>query len=83
MPHFLQIVVEIKVSGPPHVFNLWLGVSKGLLHVKDFCSIKASFCVSQISWRSHDFDKVEANPVTLNFGDLPDLKQLCLCVWHR
>ena len=24
-PHFLKIVVEVKVSEPPHVLRLWLG----------------------------------------------------------
>ena len=31
---------------PPHVFELWLGVSKGMLNVRCFCSTKASFLVS-------------------------------------
>ena len=36
--HFLKIVVEVKASGPPHVLDLWLGASKGMLPVK----VKAS-----------------------------------------
>ena len=36
-----------------------VGVSKGLLPVKYICSDKASFCVSQISWRSYDRFKDE------------------------
>ena len=24
-PHFYEIVVEVKVLGPPHVLKLWLG----------------------------------------------------------
>ena len=24
-PHFLQIVVEVKALGPPHVLRLWFG----------------------------------------------------------
>ena len=24
IPHFLEIVVEVKASGPPHVLRLWL-----------------------------------------------------------
>ena len=27
-PHFLEIVVKVKASEPPHVVRLWLGVSK-------------------------------------------------------
>ena len=42
--HFLQIVVEVKASGPPHILKLWLEVKKGMLPVKYFCSNKASLC---------------------------------------
>ena len=42
-PHFLNIVVEVKASGPPHVLELSLGVSKGMLPVKYFCSISPLF----------------------------------------
>ena len=35
-PHFLNIVVELNASGPPHVFILWLGVGKRMLPVKYF-----------------------------------------------
>ena len=42
-PHFLKIVVEEKAVAPPHVLNLWLGVSKGMLPVKYISSNKASF----------------------------------------
>ena len=45
-PHFLTIVVEVKVSGQAHVLILWLGVSNGILPVKYFCSNKAAFCVN-------------------------------------
>ena len=38
-PHFLKIVVEVKASGQPHVMKVWLGVSKGMLHVEYFCSL--------------------------------------------
>ena len=30
-PHVLNIVVEVKAPGPPHVMTLWLGVSKSML----------------------------------------------------
>ena len=42
-PHFLNIVVEVKASGPPHVLKLWLGVSKGMLPVKYVRYNKTSF----------------------------------------
>ena len=31
---FLQIVAEVNASGPPHVIELWLRVSKGMFPVK-------------------------------------------------
>ena len=40
-----MIVVEVNVLGPPHVLWLCLGVYKGMLAVRYFCSGKASFCV--------------------------------------
>ena len=51
-PHFLEIKVKLKASGPSHVLELWLGVSKGMLPVKYFRSNKASFYGSRILWRS-------------------------------
>ena len=36
--HFLDIVVELKALGPPHVLILWLGVGMGTLPVKYFHS---------------------------------------------
>ena len=43
---FLEIMVEVNVSEPPHVLKLWLGVSKDMLPVEYFRSNKASFCAS-------------------------------------
>ena len=43
---FLKIVVEVKAPGPPHILQLWLGVSKGMLPVKYFRSNKTSFYAS-------------------------------------
>ena len=48
-PYFLKIVLEEKALGQPHVLQLWLGVSKGMLPVKCFCF--SYFCVSLISKR--------------------------------
>ena len=45
-PHFLDIVVEVKASGPPLALRQSLGVSNGMLPVRYFCSNKESFCVS-------------------------------------
>ena len=43
-PHFLKIVLALcKAYRPPHVLGLWLGVSKGMLPAKYFCSNKAIF----------------------------------------
>ena len=33
-PHLLKIVLEMKALGPPHVLELWLAVSKGMLPVE-------------------------------------------------
>ena len=38
-------LLELTASGSPHVFELWLGVCKGMLPVKYFYSNKSSFCV--------------------------------------
>ena len=35
--------MEVKASGPPHVLEMWLGVSKGMLPVKCVRSNKAFF----------------------------------------
>ena len=48
-PHFLNIVVEVKTSEPPHVLKLWLVVSKGMLPVKYFAPTKPLF----VSVESH------------------------------
>ena len=40
---FLKIVVEVKTSGPPHAFNLWLVLGNGRLPVKHFHSNKSYF----------------------------------------
>ena len=41
-----KVVIEVEVLGPPHVSQLWLEKSKGMLPVSHFRSNKASFCVS-------------------------------------
>ena len=48
-PHFLNIVVDVYALGPACLETV-VGVSKGMLPEKSFCSNKASFCVSQFSW---------------------------------
>ena len=42
-PHFSNIVAELKALGQPYVLRLCFGVSKGMLSVKYFHSIKAFF----------------------------------------
>ena len=69
-PHFLNIVVEVKALRQPHVLSLWLGVSKGIFPMKYFFSNNASFCISRISWKSHDCYKVEVNLATLTLGGI-------------
>ena len=41
--HVLKIMVQVKVSGPPHPLEVWLGVSKNILPVKYSCFNKSSF----------------------------------------
>ena len=31
---YLNIVVEVKASGPPRIFKLWLGVGRGMHPVR-------------------------------------------------
>ena len=47
-PHFLKIVVEVKVSGPPHVLTLCLGVSKGIPPARYSCFTKPLLCHSNL-----------------------------------
>ena len=68
-PLLLNIVIEVKASRPPHVLRVWLVVNKVTLPVKYFRSDRASFCVSQISWRSLDGHEVEVTLATLSLGD--------------
>ena len=42
-PHISKIVVEVKALDPPYVLEVWLVVSKSMLPVSYFCSIKSSF----------------------------------------
>ena len=44
----IKLFLPVGLLAQPHVLQLWLGVSMGMLPVKYFCSIKASFCVSHI-----------------------------------
>ena len=55
-PHFLTIVVEVKATGPPHVLELWLGVSEGmpsckillLLHGLFLCQVNFMEIIRQL-----------------------------------
>ena len=61
----------MKASCPPHVLKLWLGVSKGMLPVKYFCSNKPSFYVSV---EFHGGHKAEVNLATLSFWEYYQIK---------
>ena len=61
-------MVEVKASGPPHVLKLWLGVSKGMLPVKCFCSTKSLFVSAEFNGDHKTVTKV--NLVTLSFWDI-------------
>ena len=75
-PHFLRIVVEMRSSGPPHILWLWLGVGKGMLPVRCFCSNKSSFR----SWHCH---KVDVSLATLSFGDIAGFKTVVFVCLRR
>ena len=54
---------------PPHILELWLGVNKGMLPVKCFCSNNASFFVS-VTFNGHHnktFTKLGYNLATPAF----------------
>ena len=59
----------MKASRPPHVFDVWLWVGKGMIPVEYFCPLKCSLCVSQFSWRSLDCHNVEVCLATTSFVD--------------
>ena len=40
---FKKIAVEVNILTQPHILQLWLGVSKGILPVKYFHSVKLFF----------------------------------------
>ena len=62
---------------PLHVLRLWLGVGKGMLHVKYFRFNKTSF----VSWRSYDCHMVEVNLANIRFADIIAFKTV-LSVWN-
>ena len=43
-PYFSNIVVDDKALGPPHLLELCLSISKGMLPVKYVCTNKSSLC---------------------------------------
>ena len=78
-PHFLRIVVEVKVSGLPHVLEPWFGVNQGMVTV-EYCRSNKSFFVS-VECHGH-----HSTVTTLRcicppppFGILTDLRQQRLC----
>ena len=53
-----------------------------MLHVEYFCSIKASFCISKISWRSYDCHKAEVNLAAFSFVDITRFK-IVVCLYRQ
>ena len=41
--HFLEVMVKVMISGLTHALKMWLGVGKGMLPVKYFCSSRLLF----------------------------------------
>ena len=80
-PRFLDIVVDVDVTGPPHISKLWLGVNSDLLPVKYFHPKKSFVCVSCILWRSKDCHKPEVKLAIVHFcGIFPDFENWCMSV---
>ena len=68
----------MNATGPPHVLEMWFGVSKGMLPMKYFCSNKASF-VSIEYHRDHKTVKVQENLSTLSFWTIAEFRTVvCL-----
>ena len=57
----------VKALGLPHVFNLWLAVSIGMLPLRCFHSNKVFSFVSQLSCQSHE---IEVSLSTVSVGDI-------------
>ena len=56
--------------GPPHVLKLWLGVSKGMLPVKYFLSIKAFFVLVEFHGDHKTVAMMRYNLAILSIGDI-------------
>ena len=74
-PHLLKAVVEVKASGQPHVSQLWLGVSKGILNAEYLCSNKASLLrQSNLMEIIRLLIKMRKNLTTFSVGDITTFK---------
>ena len=77
-PHFLQSVVLVKASGLLYALDMWLWVSKGMIHVKYLCSNKSSFCVSLGLMA---FMTLWLNISTLSFWDTTGYRTVVSVFW--
>ena len=73
-------MVEVKASAALHVLELWLGVSKGMLPVKYFCSTKFLLVSVEFHGDHKTAYKDEGIWPPLVLGILPDFKQWCVSV---
>ena len=77
-PLFLEILVEVNVSGPPHVLRLLLGVDKGILPVKYFCSTMPLFVLVEFNGEHMTAYEDEVKWPPSVWKVLPHLRQWCL-----
>ena len=80
LPHFLEIVVEVKAMGPPHVLELCQGCKQGHIPCRILLFQQRFSCVSRISCGSLDCHKVEVNLATLSFVGITVFKPVVSAV---
>ena len=72
LKHFM---VEVNTLGPPHVIKLRLGLSKGMLPVRYFCSNNSSLCQFKLV-KVKSFHKIEVNLATIRFWSINGFKAM-------
>ena len=77
-----DLVMGLGYFNGPCVLKLWLGVGKGMLSVKHFCSTKPLLVSVKLNRHHRTATKMRQNLASLNFGDITSLqiaKSVCLC----
>ena len=73
---FFTIVVEVKVSGPPHHLKLWSRGRKCMLPVKYFCSTTPVFVSIKFNGDQTTAYRDEPNLATLSVGKITGFKTM-------